>query len=164
MRRDGRWCGIGLGLSVFQFSPWPESGACGFAPATAAESHQTLTIGESSGYVNSLFSTLALVGVIIAIVCKTRTETATRGTVRLGEELNRSTSARQKSEEAHAQQVRFLFLATYLNGLHQAIGCYDEMLRKAEPGCSQNHWLFKLTPLNRKWRRWSNVCGRSQLS
>jgi hypothetical protein len=69
----------------------------GFAAATAAEARETSTLGDSSGYLNSLFSTLALVGVIIAIVLQIQELKLQREELRAThEEMNRSISARQK--------------------------------------------------------------------
>jgi hypothetical protein len=66
------------------------------------------------------------------------------------EEINRFTTAHQKTEEAQAQQVRFLFLATYLNGLNTAIDCYEDIQSRSEVSWSQSHWMFKLRPLRQE--------------
>jgi uncharacterized membrane protein len=123
----------------------------GFLPWTVADVQKASRFGDSVGFISSVFSAISLVGILIAIVLQSQELKLQRKELRATrQEMKAGTTAQERSEEALAQQVRFLFLTTYINGLNTAIACYDDMLTRSELEWSQNHWLFRLTPLRQE--------------
>jgi len=94
--------------------------------------------GDSFGFTNAIISGLALVGVIIAVILQSQELKLTR------EEMKASVEAQQKSEAALAEQVRYQFLAAYLNGLSTVEGFFG---RKADDelgdSSAQYRYLFR---------------------
>jgi len=76
-------------------------------------------LGDAFGIVNALFSALAFVGVIVAILMQRRELQLQRRDLALTQkELKRSADAQTKSEEALSKQANSLLLAAYLNALN----------------------------------------------
>jgi hypothetical protein len=82
----------------------------GYWPSRAYEPlDQAGVFGDSFGYINSLFSGMALAGVIVAIFLQRQELKLQR------EELLETRRELSKSAEAHQQSQQALFLAAYLN-------------------------------------------------
>jgi hypothetical protein len=79
--------------------------------------------GDSYGYVNSLLSSLAVVGVAYTLWLQIQ--------------------ANKASEKEHRENVRALALAAYLNGLHTSVIYYGDMEQTSKQKFNQQHWLFK---------------------
>jgi hypothetical protein len=81
------------------------------------------SFGESFGFVNALFSALAMSGVIYTIYLQRRDLTLTQW------ELRRSAAAQEQSERALAEQARSMETAARLNAINAMARLYAEKIQ-----------------------------------
>jgi len=118
------------------------------------------SFGDSFGFVNAVFSGLALAGVVAAIVLQSQQLKMQshelglqieelklqREELRLTrDELKLSREAQQKSEEALSEQVKYLFLTAYINGTAATVKYYSTRMQLSgfEKHGARTHWQFK---------------------
>jgi len=116
------------------------------------------SFGDSFGFVNAVFSGLALAGVVAAIVLQSQQLKMQRHELGLQieelklqreelrltrEEMKLSVKAQQESGEALSEQVKFLFLTAYLNGLKISADYHNEMTTVGHEALSKQRAHFK---------------------
>lgn len=85
------------------------------------------TFGDLFGAINSLFSGLALAGIIFTIFLQRKELRLQRlELIETRKELNRSAEAQEKSEIALKQQAESLKLASQLSALNSLVSAYSE--------------------------------------
>ncbi|MEL6362308.1 MAG: hypothetical protein AAFR21_14620 [Pseudomonadota bacterium] len=85
------------------------------------------TIGDSFGVVNSLFSGLALAGVVVAIVMQSAELRYQRAELALTRtELKRTADAQESSQFVLSEQARLSFLSSYLQALNVAVSTSND--------------------------------------
>jgi len=104
---------------------YPAQNAAG--PERSRVSDDAGKFGDSYGYVNSLLSSLAVVGVAYTLWLQLQ--------------------ANKASEKEHRETVQAQFLSAYLNGLNTAIDCYDDLVSRTAWDEEHPRWIFKRTAL-----------------
>lgn len=85
--------------------------------------------GDSFGFVNALFSGLALAGVIYAIVLQRRELSLQREDLALTRrELHRSAEAQERSENALEEQAKAMLMVARLNAINSMASMYAEKI------------------------------------
>ncbi|HWE37134.1 MAG TPA: hypothetical protein VG406_11255 [Isosphaeraceae bacterium] len=85
--------------------------------------------GDSFGFVNALFSGLALAGVIYAIILQRRELSLQREDLALTRrELHRSAEAQERSENALEEQAKAMLMVARLNAINSMARMYSEKI------------------------------------
>ena len=111
---------IGIGIFAIILYAWSDWGRFPLKqyPGALDKAGQ---FGDSFGYVNSLFSALALAALIVTVLLQSRELRLQREELRLQrQEMDESQEIWQETQKAQKKQADFLLVAAYLNGLISA--------------------------------------------
>jgi len=93
------------------------------------------TFGDMFGAINSLFSGLALAGIIIAIILQSQELEYQRQELRqTRQELARTAKAQEESRDALTKQAQLLEVTAYLNALTAVIQSYEQRMGRDQFG------------------------------
>ena len=98
------------------------------------------TFGDSFGYVNSLFSALALAGVVYAVILQTvQFRIQQREILENRQSLNETRETQQRQAQSLAGQADALLLAAYLSTLNTFHRMLSQEIDASPPGSPERH-------------------------
>lgn len=144
------WVPLGLGAVMLVWL-----GVSGVVRLSVSSWEQSAQVGDTFGAVNALFSSLALLGVILTVwLQRQELKLQRQELVETRMELRRSAKAQEESAQALENQIRNQIVASRLDGLSTLVNAVDkkiDQIRQIEQHArgrnySDSHILDQLVP------------------
>lgn len=121
------------------------------------------TFGDMFGAVNSLFSGLALAGIIITILLQRQELALQRKELQYTrDELKRTADAQEKSEYALNRQAENLKMTAKLSALNTLVGYYSELEPRVRSGHADGHLGEVIATKERYLRQIEEILNQKQ--